>query len=152
MDMEPDPLHATPPIGQPPSRLRQRQQPLQRDQNGRSPTLRPGRTPKDQKLRRATPRSVVDGSNAHNAKDDASPLSRSATTKLYPPLAAQPKPLLPLAERRSQEDDTPHRKFTNDESRLDITPDGGSAGREGRNFAVWNVGNNGRIYLRYVVG
>ena len=29
-----------------------------------------------------------------------------------------------------------------------ITPDGGSAGREGRQFTVANVGNNGRIYLR----
>jgi hypothetical protein len=30
----------------------------------------------------------------------------------------------------------------------DIAPDGGSAGREGRQFTVANVGNNGRIYLR----
>ena len=30
----------------------------------------------------------------------------------------------------------------------DITPDGSSAGREGRQFTVANVGNNGRIYLR----
>ncbi len=36
------------------------------------------------------------------------------------------------------------------EVRIDITPDGGSAGREGRQFTVANVGNNGRIYLRYV--
>jgi hypothetical protein len=34
------------------------------------------------------------------------------------------------------------------EVKVDITPDGGSAGREGRQFAVANVGNNGRIYLR----
>jgi hypothetical protein len=34
------------------------------------------------------------------------------------------------------------------EVRVDITPDGGSAGREGRQFTVANVGNNGRIYLR----
>jgi hypothetical protein len=34
------------------------------------------------------------------------------------------------------------------EARVDITPDGGSAGREGRQFTVANVGNNGRIYLR----
>ncbi len=32
-----------------------------------------------------------------------------------------------------------------------ITPDGGSGGREGRQFTVGNVGNNGMIYLRYVV-
>ncbi|KAG9241024.1 hypothetical protein BJ878DRAFT_522787 [Calycina marina] len=30
----------------------------------------------------------------------------------------------------------------------EIAPDGGSAGREGRQFTVANVGNNGRIYLR----
>jgi hypothetical protein len=34
------------------------------------------------------------------------------------------------------------------EHMVDITPDGGSAGREGRQFTVANVGNNGRIYLR----
>ena len=33
-------------------------------------------------------------------------------------------------------------------SKKDITPDGGSAGREGRQFTVANVGNNGKIYLR----
>jgi len=32
--------------------------------------------------------------------------------------------------------------------KYDIAPDGGSAGREGRQFTVANVGNNGRIYLR----
>lgn len=30
----------------------------------------------------------------------------------------------------------------------EVAPDGGSAGREGRQFTVANVGNNGRIYLR----
>ena len=31
-----------------------------------------------------------------------------------------------------------------------VAPDGLSGGREGRQFTVANVGNNGRIYLRYV--
>ena len=31
----------------------------------------------------------------------------------------------------------------------DVAPDGTSGGREGRQFTVANVGNNGRIYLRY---
>lgn len=35
-----------------------------------------------------------------------------------------------------------------EDAKYDITPDGGSAGREGRQFTVANVGNNGRIYLR----
>lgn len=30
-----------------------------------------------------------------------------------------------------------------------ISPDSGSLGRGGRHFTVGNVGNNGRIYLRY---
>jgi hypothetical protein len=29
------------------------------------------------------------------------------------------------------------------------SPDGGSLGREGRQFTVGSIGNNGRIYLRY---
>ncbi|KAF8863965.1 hypothetical protein BDZ45DRAFT_73247 [Acephala macrosclerotiorum] len=32
--------------------------------------------------------------------------------------------------------------------KYDVTPDGGSAGREGRQFTVAKVGNNGKIYLR----
>ncbi|KAH6896767.1 hypothetical protein B0T10DRAFT_396133 [Thelonectria olida] len=74
------------------------------------------------------------------------------------------RPLVPHSERRSVQP----RPFTtrgyrdalttsadtdqsNNISRYDITPDGGSAGREGRQFAVANVGNNGRIYLRPTV-
>lgn len=61
-------------------------------------------------------------------------------------------PLLPVTERKSQEERAASRRpRKNSESdRWDITPDGGSAGREGRQFTVANVGNNGRIYLRYV--
>jgi hypothetical protein len=40
------------------------------------------------------------------------------------------------------------REMSEGELNVDITPDGGSAGREGRQFTVANVGNNGRIYLR----
>ncbi len=32
--------------------------------------------------------------------------------------------------------------------KYDVVPDGGSAGREGRQFTVAKVGNNGKIYLR----
>lgn len=35
-----------------------------------------------------------------------------------------------------------------EDMKYDITPDGGSAGREGRQFTVAKVGNNGKIYLR----
>ena len=66
--------------------------------------------------------------------------------------AALSKPLLPVSERKSQEDNAPYlRVKKGSDEKWDITPDGGSAGREGRQFTVANVGNNGRIYLRYVV-
>lgn len=71
------------------------------------------------------------------------------------------KPLVPATERktheankssagRSRKDSDLDGANVNAGNKWDITPDGGSAGREGRQFAVANVGNNGRIYLRYV--
>lgn len=70
-----------------------------------------------------------------------------------PTRASRTAPLLPLSERKQSSQNAPlARARTNSElDRFDITPDGGSAGREGRTFAVSNVGNNGRIYLRYVL-
>lgn len=64
----------------------------------------------------------------------------------------KPKPLLPITERRTQDQKAPVTRLrTNSETeKWDIAPDGNSAGREGRQFTVANVGNNGRIYLRYV--
>lgn len=62
-----------------------------------------------------------------------------------------PRPLLPVSERKSQEENVPTRRAKNgsqEEEKWELAPDGGSAGREGRQFAVANVGNNGRIYLR----
>ncbi|SPO03376.1 related to LTE1 GDP/GTP exchange factor [Cephalotrichum gorgonifer] len=60
------------------------------------------------------------------------------------------RPLVPVNERKSQEESayTWRIKRDGDGDKTDITPDGGSAGREGRQFTVANVGNNGRIYLR----
>jgi hypothetical protein len=49
---------------------------------------------------------------------------------------------------RPENHGNPRGKGAGTERRIDITPDGGSAGREGRQFTVANVGNNGRIYLR----
>lgn len=61
-----------------------------------------------------------------------------------------PKSLLPVTERKSQEESALNWRPRKDQDgeKTDITPDGGSAGREGRQFTVANVGNNGRIYLR----
>ncbi len=64
---------------------------------------------------------------------------------------AMPKSLLPVSERKSQEENKLdwRAKKDSDVEKWDIAPDGSSAGREGRQFTVANVGNNGRIYLRY---
>ena len=65
--------------------------------------------------------------------------------------SAHQRPLLPVSERKSQEENGPTRrakKGSHEDEKWDLTPDGGSGGREGRQFAVANVGNNGRIYLR----
>jgi hypothetical protein len=63
------------------------------------------------------------------------------------------RPLRAVTERRSQEDNALGRRARRDQDgadKVEIVADGASAGREGRHFAVSNVGNNGRIYLRRV--
>ncbi|KAM0194206.1 hypothetical protein ACHAPI_007235 [Fusarium lateritium] len=88
------------------------------------------------------------------------PSVRSTTTARMPTSTAVAKPLVPLSERRIHLKKTTTRSLKDSDSNTDnqgslsrweITPDGGSAGREGRQFAVANVGNNGRIYLRPTV-
>ncbi|KAJ0284770.1 hypothetical protein COL940_003888 [Colletotrichum noveboracense] len=76
------------------------------------------------------------------------------TSKMRMP-GASAKPLVPVTEKKSEEwnlNQSPARRLradsSADDNKFDITPDGGSAGREGRQFTVANVGNNGRIYLR----
>jgi hypothetical protein len=72
-----------------------------------------------------------------------------AKSRLSPKRA--PRPLRPLAERKSQEESAASRRAKDHDrpERAEIVSDGASSGREGRHFTVSNVGNNGRIYLRY---
>lgn len=60
------------------------------------------------------------------------------------------KPLVPAAERRPPGEEGKLGRIKKDSvaEHWDIAPDGSSAGREGRQFTVANVGNNGKIYLR----
>ncbi|KZL83181.1 hypothetical protein CI238_04551 [Colletotrichum incanum] len=73
------------------------------------------------------------------------------TNKMRLP-APSTKPIVPAAERMSEErNQIPTRRMRANSSaddKFEIAPDGSSAGREGRQFTVANVGNNGRIYLR----
>ncbi|KAF5606251.1 LTE1 GDP GTP exchange factor [Fusarium pseudocircinatum] len=87
------------------------------------------------------------------------PSVRSTNTARMPTTIVA-KPLVPLSERRIHQKKPTTRSLKDSDSSLDnqgslsrweITPDGGSAGREGRQFTVANVGNNGRIYLRPTV-
>ncbi|CAI4217233.1 unnamed protein product [Parascedosporium putredinis] len=68
------------------------------------------------------------------------------------PTFGRVKTLVPVTERRSQEENvyTWRIRKDQDSDKVDIAPDGNSAGREGRQFTVANVGHNGRIYLRCV--
>ncbi|XXG97835.1 hypothetical protein Hte_004149 [Hypoxylon texense] len=61
------------------------------------------------------------------------------------------RPLVPASERKTGGHDGSNAKKEVDSEKWNITPDGGSAGREGRHFTVANVGNNGQIYLRPTV-
>ncbi|KAM7204800.1 guanine nucleotide exchange factor LTE1 [Rhypophila sp. PSN 637] len=141
--MEPDPLPPPPSSSTStslPSRLRQ-QVLAQRGISVRDAKSR---------LRRTPPKFGQDGDKVTSTSTPASPSSATARLRI----ATLPKSLLPVTERKSQEENTPIRRNkpgSLDEDKWDITPEGGSAGREGRQFAVANVGNNGRIYLRPTV-
>lgn len=68
-----------------------------------------------------------------------------------PSLAKQP--LVPLAEARHYHHERSVSRAgarENDSEKWDANWDNPSAARDGRQFTVSNVGNNGRIYLRYV--
>ncbi|KAJ2899442.1 Guanine nucleotide exchange factor LTE1 [Zalerion maritima] len=88
----------------------------------------------------ASPRSGTRNTRSKFGRETIRKPSARQKRKPSPP----PKPLVPAADRKSQDKD----KDREIDEKWEITPDGGSAGREGRQFAVANVGNNGKIYLR----
>ncbi|KAL2265244.1 hypothetical protein VTJ83DRAFT_6344 [Remersonia thermophila] len=135
------------------------------DPSSPSPAAAPGspRTPKDAASRvpaspdraaaQRSPRALLDSKRSKTVRKP--PGLGLSKTKLWGSGSSQRKPLVPGTARPSHDDlpGTTHRrnKASLDDDKWDITPDGGSAGREGRQFAVANVGNNGRIYLRPTV-
>ncbi|KAI0846624.1 ras GEF [Daldinia vernicosa] len=98
---------------------------------------------KTQKLPKATTR---------DSKFRKSPLGgrsgKIGGSKVRIPGITSSKPLVPAGERRSGGHDGNKAKRDTDGDKWNITPDGGSAGREGRHFTVANVGNGGKIFLR----
>jgi hypothetical protein len=126
---------------QPPISTQKPRQPLRRDLSNRRPN-----TPKQ------AGSSLRDGKFAPRSPPRAMgyEADRSALSKIQPSYAHASKPLVPVSERWSGGDDAknPKGKKDIDATKWDIAPDGGSAGREGRQFTVANVGNNGKIFLR----
>lgn len=116
----------------------------------RDPALRTERILRDARRRRSPPGFGNEGERSKTGGRGVPPVGL-AKTKLWASTGAQTKPLLPVTERKPHEENLAGRrakKRSQDDDKWDITPDGGSAGREGRKFTVANVGNNGRIYLR----
>ncbi|GAB1313541.1 Guanine nucleotide exchange factor lte1 [Madurella fahalii] len=148
--METDSSVAHHPTGSP---TRSRQQQLSpRDLPAREPPSQSERLLRDARPRRSPPKPGNDGQRLKTGRGTAG--IGLAKTKLWALASAQTKPLLPVTERRSHEENLAGRrpkKGSQDDDKWDLTPEGGSAGREGRQFAVANVGNNGRIYLRPTV-
>ncbi|KAK1545072.1 RasGEF domain-containing protein [Colletotrichum paranaense] len=125
----------------------------QRDQTPRSPlSPRSPIAPRDSRLGRP-PKLATGGKEPQSAMTAGS--GGKWINKMRQP-GPSTKPLLPATERISEEErnQVPIRRMRADSSaddKFEIAPDGGSAGREGRQFTVANVGNNGRIYLRPTV-
>ncbi|KAK2004310.1 RasGEF domain-containing protein [Colletotrichum falcatum] len=127
--------------------------PPQRDQPPRSPLSPRALVTRGSKLG-GSPKSATGG-----AKDAKGPPTAGVgagfggrwTTKTRLP-ASSTKPIVPAAERmsdeRSQIPTRRRRAGSSVDDKSDVAPDGSSAGRDGRQFTVANVGNNGRIYLR----
>ena len=120
--------------------------PLQ-SQPQRSPSLRKPQSPRgpgrDARFRRTPPGLPKDG-------DRTGARASKAKARISP--KAVPRSLLPATERRSQEENKLGRaRKQSDADKWDVTPDGGSGSRDPRHFTVANVGNNGRIYLRYAL-
>ncbi|KUI67126.1 Guanine nucleotide exchange factor LTE1 [Cytospora mali] len=126
-------------------RRSQQNSPQKKDVTKLPVALRPA--PQDATMTRRPPSTKKTG----NDRSAVPMAARKLSTRKMP--SPKMKPLLPVMERKSQEDKATVRRLRNnsDAERSDITPDGGSAGREGRQFTVGNVGNNGRIYLRPTV-
>ncbi|KAI1630792.1 hypothetical protein F4809DRAFT_236676 [Biscogniauxia mediterranea] len=93
-------------------------------------------------------RIVGRGAKSRWTSSSGSHVDKSGRSKARTSPIGGSKPLVPAGERMSGDRDGLKLAKDTDGETPNITPDGGSAGREGRHFTVANVGNNGQIYLR----
>lgn len=76
------------------------------------------------------------------------PAPRSKTAGKPPPDLTRKKQLQEGLGLRQENSINRRARKEAEDGRADIASDGSSAGREGRQFAVANVGSNGQIFLR----
>lgn len=84
-----------------------------------------------------------------NAKDASPP---KPSTKVMRKASTTGRPIVPLTEQKSLDRTLSREKRDGESDGWDLAPDGTSAGRQGRQFTVANVGNNGKLFLRYGSG
>ncbi|KAL6864137.1 guanine nucleotide exchange factor-like protein [Trichoderma novae-zelandiae] len=87
----------------------------------------------------------VSGGSVPDAKDTSPP---KLSTKLLRKPSTTGRPIVPLTERRSVSKTLSIGRRDEENDRWEVAPDGASAGREGRQFTVAKVGNNGKLFLR----
>lgn len=100
--------------------------------------------------RRPPPSSHVAKRSVDRSATTSGPANPPSRSTRDTPATRRGLPKPPSSERtnQAQEPGLTRAGTVSDTERWDLTPEGGSAGREGRQFTVSNVGNNGRIYLR----
>lgn len=81
-----------------------------------------------------------------DAKDASPP---KPPTKVMRKASTTGRPIVPLTEQKSLDITLSKGKRDGESDGWDVAPDGASAGRQGRQFTVANVGNNGKLFLRY---
>ena len=88
----------------------------------------------------------VSGGSVSDAKDTTPP---KPSTRVMRKPSTTGRPIVPLTEQRSVSRTLSLARRDEEKDRWDVAPAGASAGREGRQFTVANVGNNGKLFLRY---
>lgn len=101
-----------------------------------------GRFPKTSRI--STTVREVEGLSKYGVKLQAAP--RPKETKHHSPDVFKRKQLQDGLRKVNSVNRRAQREA--EDVKSEVTPDGGSGGREGRQFTVAKVGNNGRIYLR----
>lgn len=92
------------------------------------------------------PTRKVSGGSVSDAKDTTPP--KLSTKVKRKPSTTTGRPIVPVTEQRSINRTLSIGRRDVEKDRWDVAPDGASAGREGRQFSVVNVGNNGKLFLR----